>query len=304
MELDHEGGGPERLVRQRERISRELREGGVPVFVLAGPLLPGRERFAGLEEADGRIVGVRIVHEGDRAHGPWAGVHCARTDGTPGTDPLRWELTHGMAAYGETVAAADWAEGGMTVVVDGVAVPGRLLRAGGRWWAASCHRDGVEIAVVARDWHPDALGVRTVDDLGPMLTRHWYGPPAQESAAGHREPHLTLVEASLRLGRERRRWWGTWGPPPQRPVYWRELWQAAVRRQVVLADQAEPDAERAVGDMLGQLSALQDRAAWFADERLRQRAIAETLLFGTGLADAVPSAAAQRAWRERGGTPR
>jgi hypothetical protein len=50
--------------------------------------------------------------------------------------------------------------------------------------------------------------------------------------------------------------------------------------------------------MVSQLTNLQENAAWFrADSDLRERAIAETLLWGTGLSDTVASRPAQLAWQ-------
>ncbi len=51
--------------------------------------------------------------------------------------------------------------------------------------------------------------------------------------------------------------------------------------------------------MVNQLTGLQEETSWFADERLREAAVTETLLFWTGLREAVPSRAAQQAWAQR-----
>lgn len=114
-----------------------------------------------------------------------------------------------------------------------------------------------------------------------------------------------MVDVVLRTSREHAEWRADGGPVPELPRYWTALWKAAVQRQVALTDQAEPEAANAVGSIVDQLSNLQREAAWFrADGRLRERAIAETLLFGTGLSDNVSSRLAQHAWLEKRGTPR
>ncbi|MEV6344673.1 hypothetical protein [Actinoplanes sp. NPDC051851] len=109
------------------------------------------------------------------------------------------------------------------------------------------------------------------------------------------EPHRELVETSLAL---RSQVGGHY------PAGWRELWWAAVRRQADLADQSEDEAHDAVRDIVGQLGRLSEEAAWFReDDGLRQRAITETLLYGTGLTERVPSRAAQELWRAAGRPP-
>ncbi|GAA4926614.1 hypothetical protein [Actinoplanes utahensis] len=126
-----------------------------------------------------------------------------------------------------------------------------------------------------------------------------------QTAPADREPHVLLVETVLRSSREHTEWWAEGGSRPQLPRAWGELWAAAVRRQMDLAEEPEEDARRAVQTMLDQLTRLDREAEWFrADPVLRQRAIAETLLFTTGLASRVPSRTAQVAWlRQRGLRP-
>ncbi|GAA1368180.1 hypothetical protein [Catellatospora chokoriensis] len=303
----------ERFARQQERLHAELLGSGLPVFALAGPALPGAARFAGLGQADGRITSVRVVH-GEGLTLPWAAVETVCRSGTSfDSGPLRGEVEVGMRGHGHRFADVEWTEGDTTVLVDGVAVAGRLVRAGDRWWAARCSRQDVEITVVARDWRPEVLSVHAVTELTAMLARPHVGPPgsgtgpddpeAARVPAG--EPHRVLADVCLRLGRERAALLADGGPGPRLPGYWRTLWRAAVRRQMELADQPEPVADRAVSGMLAQLSTLQDGADWFrADARLRERAVAETLLFATSLSEAVSSAGAQRAWQRREETVR
>ncbi|GIF96467.1 hypothetical protein [Catellatospora citrea] len=298
----------ERFARQRERLRAELLGSGLPVFALAGPALPGAERFAGLGQTDGRTTSVRVVH-GEGVQSPWAAVETARRSGTSfDSGPLRGEVEEGMRGHGHRFADVEWTEGDTTVLVDGVPVAGRIVRAGDRWWAARCGHQDVEITVVARDWRPEVLSVGAVTDLAAVLSRLPAGPPDAGTAPDDREvaqapagePHRVLADVCLRLGRERAALRADGGPGPQLPGYWRTLWRAAVRRQMELADQPEPVADRTVSSMLAQLSTLQDRAEWFRDDaRLRERAVAETLLFATSLSEVVSSAGAQRAWQRR-----
>jgi hypothetical protein len=69
---------------------------------------------------------------------------------------------------------------------------------------------------------------------------------------------------------------------------------------MTLTDQSEPQAKHAVASIVGHLCNLQNHAAWFREDAgLRERAIAETLLFGTGLSDNVASQHAQYAWQRQ-----
>ncbi|MDG4826322.1 hypothetical protein O7635_31110 [Asanoa sp. WMMD1127] len=114
------------------------------------------------------------------------------------------------------------------------------------------------------------------------------------------EPHRPLVDAVLSNSAARAAWLVDGGPEPRLPASWAALWEAAVARQMLLADQTEPEAQRAVSTLTSHLSALQHNAAWFrADDRLREQAIAETLLYVTRLRTAVRSRPAQLAWHHR-----
>ncbi|WP_410809225.1 hypothetical protein [Micromonospora sp. 067-2] len=308
MEHDPSPGADERFVHQAERIRRTLSESAMPVVALAGSDRPAAERFAGTETFDGTITNVRVAH-GDPTNGPWASVDTARWGDLPvDAGPLRWQLEHGMRLAGERFSDVEWTEDDATVLVDGQPVTGRTVRAGDRWWATRCDRDGIEITVTARDWHPATVHLRWVTDLAPLLdglrtwsptsTPHEESEPLPADLAG--EPHRALVDAALNNQQARSDWMKDGGPAPHLPPYWSALWRAAVRRQVELTDQVEPEAARAVSDIVAQLTTLSGEASWFDDDlRLRRRAITETLLYGTGLGEGVPSQPAHQAWRER-----
>ncbi|MEU4161804.1 hypothetical protein [Actinoplanes sp. NPDC026670] len=120
-----------------------------------------------------------------------------------------------------------------------------------------------------------------------------------------REPHILLVHAVIKASREHDTWSASGGPRPQLPRTWTELWRNAVRRQTDLAGEPEEEARRTVQAMLDQLTRLDREAAWFrSDVTRRDRAISETLLYGTRLGPDVPSRPAQLAWdRQRGLRP-
>jgi hypothetical protein len=126
--------------------------------------------------------------------------------------------------------------------------------------------------------------------------------PGAGGGLSGREPHILLVHAVIRASREHDAWSAGGGPRPQLPRAWAELWRNAVRRQADLSGQPEVHARRSVQAMLDQLTRLDREAGWFrADPTLRERAIAETLLYGTGLGPDVPSRPAQVAWQRQSG---
>lgn len=131
------------------------------------------------------------------------------------------------------------------------------------------------------------------------LDRSGVGPESSAplSAGWHGEPHRALVDAALRSRRALVVWLADGGAAPELPEYWSELWEAALTRQIELSDQSDPAARVALRDLVRQLSDLDEAAEWFrTDDRLRERAINETLLYATGLSDRVSSRSAQVAW--------
>lgn len=302
MAGDPERGPDESAESRADRIRRQLVDSGIPIVALSEK--PSDERFGGLERFDDTVTNVRIVYTGADPDGPFASVDTARWAGTRiDSGPLRRLVEHQMRRDGERISAVEWSEDDTTMVVDGRPVAGRIVRAGHRWWAARCERGEIEISVAARDWSPAVIRMHTLADVGPMLSRLRTPPasprlpePVPESLS--REPHRALVDVALRCSQERAEWRADGGPVPQLPRYWSALWQAATQRQMALTDQARPVAHEAVRCMVEHLTGLHADAAWFrADNRLREQAIAETLLYGTGLTGGVPSLPAQLAWK-------
>jgi hypothetical protein len=102
----------------------------------------------------------------------------------------------------------------------------------------------------------------------------------------------------LAATQEHAEWLADGGTLPDLPRHWSTLWRAAVHRQTELTDEPEPAATESVRSVVDQLSNLHRNAAWFREDRaLRERAIAETLLSGTGMGATVPSRPAQLAWQ-------
>jgi hypothetical protein len=308
MERDPSSRAAELSAAHLREVRREVRECGIPVVALRDPAPLSGGRLGGCEQVGGAVTNVEIVYDGDGVDGPWASVHTSRWVGTRvSSGPLRELVEHHMRMRGERLSAVEWAEGAATVVVDGQPVAGRIVRAGDRWWAVRCGRGDIEISVVARDWRRDRVAVDTVADLDALLSQRAPRPAPQAPVKPEpvpdelgREPHRALVDVVLRSSRARVEWLADGGPVPQLPAYWGALWQAAVQRQMALAEQDEPEAKWEVQSTVAHLSTLQHSAAWFRDDaRLRERAIAETLLYGTRLGRDVPSQRAQQAWQRR-----
>jgi hypothetical protein len=308
VEIDRSGRADHLHAAHREQIRQQIDASGIPILGLSGSGRPADERFGGVESFNDTVTTVRIVYGEAVPGGPWASVDTSRWVGTPvSSGPLRAMVEHNMRMCGDRFSAVEWTDGDATVLVDSQPVAGRIVRAGGRWWAARCEHGDLEISVVARDWEPDTIAVDTITDPVPMLSRtherpHPARPPQPEPVPEGlgREPHRVLVDAALREERQRAAWLADGGPVPELPRYWSALWQATVERQMDLAGTPEPAARHDVGSIVSQLTSLQHEAEWFRDDgRLRERAIAETLLYGTGLGDRVPSRAAQMAWLRR-----
>jgi hypothetical protein len=294
---------------QIERIRQALEGSDLGVVAVSEATRPAEPQLGGLHRGDGAVLGVEVVHDADNVR---VVVDTARRFGNR---PLRWMVEHQLRRAGEQFSAQDWTEGDATVVVDGAPVAGRIIRAGQRWWAARCRLGDLEISVGAQDWHPDVIAVETVADVVAMLAR--LQPPAPCGSVGsprtaggpgaagepvpdhlRREPHRALVDMVLEAAAEHAVWLADGGVLPDLPRHWGTLWRAAVRRHTELTGEPEQAAEESVRGIVDELADLHRNATWFRDDRaLRERAIGETLLHGTGLSDAVPSRAAHLAWR-------
>ena len=300
MRLDDATDPADFHARHVARIRRQLLTGGLPIFALTPGPGPAGQRFSGLESDGAGLVAVQIVH--GEPPGPHVEVETARIE----QQSLRTALEHHVRLGGDRFADLRWSEAPATLRADDRPVPARVLRAGERWWAVRGDHDGRRITVVGHDWHPAEVAVATVTDLTPMLDRlaavpdfvPWEPAPLPDDLRG--EPHRALAEAVLDNAAEHRRWLAEGGPEPTMPSWWSALWQAAVHRQTVLSGESEAAAERAVSSMMSQLGTLCHEADWLRDdEDLRRRAVAEVLLYGTGIGTDVPSRAAQEAWERR-----
>jgi hypothetical protein len=267
----------------------------MPIFSLSPAIRPAPESLGGVERVDDAITVVHLVY------GTSAEVETARRTGAPA--PLRAALEHHVRLRGDRFADLTWTETAQTLLVDGHPVDARRISAGDRWWLLRGERSGLEITVVGYDWHPRALAVETVADpagirSGPRPRPEPSARRAAQPADAGGEPHRALANAVLQHAAARAEWLAEGGPAPELPANWSALWRAAVRRQTELSDQPEPDAAAAVSSLTSHLAGLFHNTEWFAaDDALRRRAVAEVLLFGTGLATDVPSRRAQEVWQ-------
>jgi hypothetical protein len=269
-------------------------------------------RLSGWEGVDGAVTSFSVTHGRPRAGAPFAVVETSRWSGArAGPGPLPDRLARQMRLHGEVTDAIAWREEAVTLTVDGRERTGARVRASERWWTASCRLDeDVEVAVFALDWPAEFLTLATDRDAERLLAETDAAPGADAAepadprtareipGAASGDPLRRLVDETLTVSRETATWRTSGGPTPQPRAGWAELWRAAVARQMELTGQAEGPAEEAVQAMTGQLGNLRHQVDWFeGDERLRERAIGETMLFWTDLSTDVASRPAQHAWR-------
>ncbi len=295
---------------RRDAARQALRDFGRPVVALATDLQPAPGHLTAWEGSNDQVTAVTITYAPGGPQGPWVGVESSHRESS---GELRRVVERHLRMRGEYLPEAEWAHGLGTVIVNGLPVTAETVRAGTVWWAAQCEWEDIQIRIVAHDWKHASPRVQTVTDLEPLLAGPGWtltppeGPwmPEEETPGSDgREPHLVLVDAVLRHSSEHARWRAEGGPAPRLPRSWGQLWRAAVRRQEQLAGQSEAQAELAVEELTSHLSSLQTEAAWFrTEDRLRERAIAETLLYQTEISLDVPSAAAHDAWRRRRADP-
>jgi len=302
---------PDRFGDRTDAARQALLDFSGPIVGLATAIQPAPGRLAGWERFDDRVTTVRIVYATAGRLGPWASVESSRWAGTRvRPESLRSAVEHHMRLHGEYLSGIEWAHGNTTVTVDGQPVSAETVRTDTGWWAAQCQWGAVEIRILAHNWDPGPVGVDTATDFEPLLARQASPPvpepepdllePGSPDDEPQREPQRALVDTVLQASLQHAQWRAEGGPVPRLPRNWSELWRAAVRRQMELTDQTAQQAEHAVRSITAHLTSLQHDAAWFhADDGLRERAIAETLLYSTGLGPDVASRPAQLAWQRR-----
>jgi hypothetical protein len=293
------------VARHRDAARSQITAADLPIFVLSDVREPAR--VTGWDGADGAITSIRVLHDSG-PDGPVVEVSTSRWAGTATEGvPLHSVLQHHLRQDGTRFSAVTWTETDVEVIVDGRAVGGRMMKAGIRRWAVRCEYDDVEISISARDWRPDAIRVEAVRDVPAFLTRSLPVDAPEFSAASEplrspvlaQDPHRALVEVYLALSRQTYEWLADGGTAPEQVPHLSDMWQAAVRRQMDLTDQSEPEARAAVTTIVEQLNNLYHNAEWFREDgQLRERAASETLLFWTELRQDVASGPAQRAWRD------
>jgi len=293
-----------------EAARKALGECDIPLVGLYSALPVGVPcRLTGWEGVDGAITHVEITYGDSRTDQPWIVVGTSRWAGTKvSSGPLRAAVEHFMRRHGDHLVGVDWQEGSTTIKVDDLEIGGHFVSAGARWRGVRCEREGVEITVVSRDCATDP-SLETLRDIEPLLAQLEAEPrpsaPADEEPLPEglsSDPHRALVDVSLQVDWQHAKWRSTGGPAPAPIAGMSSMRGLAVERQMLLTDQSEPQARQSVSSMVAQLVSLQQRADWFRENaQLRNRAINETLLFGTGLDSNVASRRAQIAWGQHQG---
>ncbi|KAB2348326.1 hypothetical protein [Actinomadura rudentiformis] len=315
----------ERWERLQIELDERIRSCDWPLLALAeSTALPGPRMLGDVSITNGELREVGFSY-GDpmRSGGPLIQVQTASIpagrDVWP--DDLRDLLEQELDRIGDRSDVDGPAED-TRLVVEGAGLSAVLVRAGARLWAARCVYEGRQVTVTARDWELDGIRLVKVTDPEVFLSgRRDYmtalrsrvparpsdhaGPPdhASEQPVDVANAHRTLVRACLEQtaefasrsrdrGRDRRgrRFRGVL------PERYGDMWDAAVRAQMRLSDQSREEANAAVTALVNQLTQLQEKAVWFADERLREAAVTETLLYWSGLTERVRSRPAQRSW--------
>ncbi len=205
--------------------------------------------------------------------------------------------------------------GASTVHLGGRVLPAEMCEEGVLWAAqATVVPDAtapVTVTVMGRGVSLEQIRLALVTDLHP----YWQGQERYVADLAARHPdvrpedlvlpaarglqaHRALIEfclreseesrAGLQAGRQRPRWSGRFAERQQ-------VWEAAVRAQMHLAEQQRQEANGHVTAMVNQLVDLAGNSSWWHDTALQLAAIEEVLgyqVFGA----AVASRDAQRAW--------
>jgi hypothetical protein len=292
----------ERIARHQAEMEDRIRRCGLPLLGLAEPG-PGPGMVGSTEGEADAVTSVGLSY-GDliRPDGPRVDVHTGRFGLDPGAI-----LVDALDQAGDDSPLPDQGVP-VSLVVDGDPVQATMLRAGDRFWAASCRHRGADVVVVARDWALEATSLASVPDVEPFLrARAAYiaalreDPPAPPPPVDVDDPHRALIDtllvttAALREGpmrqmgrREHRQ--------AQRSIH--GLWEATVTVQARLTGRSRDEANHVVTAMVNQLTGLWEHASWFtAEPRLREAAITETIAYWTGADPSVPSRPAQEAWQ-------
>lgn len=302
------------LARHRAELEAQLRACDLSLVGLAEPA-PVPRMLGDTVALDGTVRSVGLCY-GDPmlAEGPLVQVRTGRDVPPP---DLREVIQGEQDRVGDASLVDEHPSPG-TLAIDGDLHDAELLHAGTRFWAGLCRYRGGHVVVVARDWALPATRLATVTDAGPFLQGSQdylarlraaeepavAGPEAVVGPRAVDNPHRALVEAALEQSRQiearvrsgRRPRVSTTGDGPLARMP--GLWEAATRAQMRFADQDRREAAAAITALVNQLVALQEQAGWFAEDALlREAAITECLQYWTGLREAVPSRAAQEAWR-------
>ncbi|MET0967241.1 MAG: hypothetical protein ABWZ02_12635 [Nakamurella sp.] len=202
----------------------------------------------------------------------------------------------------------------ITVALDGEVASGVVQEAGDFGVLRVLH-DDVVITAVGRKLHPEGVDLSLVTDIAayrnsvPIVARttprsaDW-----QSDAEWHRPPdrsqplwaHRGLVTMTMLNFEQHRRAMALNRPHQRLDPDWQRWWAAAIAQQQNVTGQSRKAAHRAISDMVNLLSTLGGRAPWWSNPELRTRAVNQVLWFTTTGDQSLSSAAAQRAWAERG----
>ncbi len=250
----------------------------------------------------------------DAADGPYVVVVCEPAGLVAGELPdlleAEWTRLPGQSQdAGPGPAPAP--EHPTTLVVDSSPIAARVC-GDRRIWVARAPLDPfVTVTLIARGVDRYGVRIATVTDLEPMLrtreislaklrTKPGNLPPEQLDFPPARglEGHEDLIRLCLghgdtvRTSASRR----ALLPHTDAAIY-RRAWEIATRAQMRFAGQGRAEAVAAVTAMVNQAGTLAEKAGWFGEQGLRDRAIAE-IARHTAFDSDVRSRDAQQVWRQ------
>lgn len=200
-----------------------------------------------------------------------------------------------------------------TMVVDSSPIAARVCGDRLIWVARAPLDPFVTVTLIARGVDRYGVRIETVADLEPLLRAREITLAQLRAKPGNRLPEqldlppargLEAHEDLIRLclghvdavrsaaGVDRRTLL-----PHTEPAVYRRAWEIATRAQMRYAGQGRAEAVAAVTGMVNQAGTLAEKAGWFGEQTLRDRAIAE-IARHTSFDSDVRSRDAQQVWRQ------
>lgn len=302
----------EQLERHRHRLLAGL---PFPVLGLVAPVLSPAV-LAGSQLTDDEWTAVTLAYgDPDSIAGPFAQVLSApASEGPLGLDVAledeRLRLTERIGIREPSPEDVRFGEEPLTVDQQTLRA---LIRDEGTWWAARLRVRGTVVTLVTRGVPRSDVRLATVPDLAPFVRaadeelarlraeRTRTRPEELDLPPAHgMEAHRAVIRLGLGYAEGLRTAVTVGARHPVRTPAQREehvrIWESATRAQMHFAGQSRAEATEAITSMVNQAMSLNESAPWFADPRLRDRALEELIRYTVFDSD-VLSRPAQQAWQ-------